>query len=439
MAASYKKPPCFDPATDNYSKWRKEIDIWARITDIPDKKQALATTLSLNGSARDVTLQLEYGQIEVDGGLKVLLDHLDKSSLRTNADDEAYERFIEFKSLERLVGQPIQAFVLNFENVVAKLKGLKMTFSENILAAELLHKSGLTDTEKRIVLASSGFKIDTMKSVIGRMLANYDIPGSTVVKTETALVTKGERCSDNFGDYNSENNSVDGENVYYNRGRGNFGRNNYRGQNSNNARFNSNRGNVSRGNYSNPRGGGPSKLQPCQICNSAMHWKRDCPHQSNPSNQQNTAYFHFAVHVYFCENMTTTGIIDTACTLTVAGGVWLTNYLKFCKLTLNDVRQSSSDASFVFGGGNKIQATFQVELPICINSKCRLLCVHIVSCQLPLLISLPSLKRMEAIIDTNNDQLIIEGEPSKLQIAETGHYLLELCCDSGSTSTSFKC
>ena len=75
----------------------------------------------------------------------------------------------------------------------------------------------------------------------------------------------------------------------------------------------------------------------------------------------------------------------------------------------------------MFGSGNKIKGTFQVKLPIGINYKGRLFCVHVVSCQLPFQISLPSLKRMKAIIDTNNDQLIIEGDPSKLQIAETGH------------------
>ena len=45
MTATYK-PPLLGPDT-SYDSWRREIEFWQRVTELPKKKQALAVTLSL--------------------------------------------------------------------------------------------------------------------------------------------------------------------------------------------------------------------------------------------------------------------------------------------------------------------------------------------------------------------------------------------------------
>ena len=36
----------------SYETWKNELEIWRRMTDVDEKKQALAVTLSLQGQAR---------------------------------------------------------------------------------------------------------------------------------------------------------------------------------------------------------------------------------------------------------------------------------------------------------------------------------------------------------------------------------------------------
>jgi hypothetical protein len=46
MAASnFKNPPMFGPGI-SYETWKNELEIWRRMTDVDEKKQALAVTLS---------------------------------------------------------------------------------------------------------------------------------------------------------------------------------------------------------------------------------------------------------------------------------------------------------------------------------------------------------------------------------------------------------
>ena len=52
---SYKNPPKFDEST-SYETWKNEIEIWKLMTELPKKKQALAVSLSLGGTARQTAL-----------------------------------------------------------------------------------------------------------------------------------------------------------------------------------------------------------------------------------------------------------------------------------------------------------------------------------------------------------------------------------------------
>ena len=61
----------------SYESWRKDIEIWCKLTDLPKKKQALAIHLSLDGQARVATSEIEVSDLEVDGGVEVILTKLD--------------------------------------------------------------------------------------------------------------------------------------------------------------------------------------------------------------------------------------------------------------------------------------------------------------------------------------------------------------------------
>ena len=63
-----KKIPTFDSQTDDYDVWKKDIDIWTRLT----------VHLSLNGRARQATSELEVAKLECDDGIKNLIERLDR-------------------------------------------------------------------------------------------------------------------------------------------------------------------------------------------------------------------------------------------------------------------------------------------------------------------------------------------------------------------------
>ena len=62
--------------------------------------------------------------------------------------------------------------------------------------------------------------------------------------------------------------------------------------------------------------------------------------------------------------MVTKAVIDTACTKTVVGQLWLQNYMKGLDDTsLNQVEISKSHKVFKFRDGHKVIATSKAKLP----------------------------------------------------------------------------
>ncbi|KAK4319794.1 hypothetical protein Pmani_009312 [Petrolisthes manimaculis] len=76
MAVSTKWPPKLSNEAA-YELWRKDIEIWCKLSDLSKKKQALAIHLSLDGRARISTSELEVDALESDDGVKTILEKLD--------------------------------------------------------------------------------------------------------------------------------------------------------------------------------------------------------------------------------------------------------------------------------------------------------------------------------------------------------------------------
>ena len=78
MAATgnYKVLPPFDEKT-SYESWKNEIAIWRLVTELDEKKQALAVTLSLKGRAKASALEIAAGDLNSDPGMTALMTKLD--------------------------------------------------------------------------------------------------------------------------------------------------------------------------------------------------------------------------------------------------------------------------------------------------------------------------------------------------------------------------
>ena len=69
---SSKWPPKFDEA--NYENWKRDIDIWCELCELPKTKQALAIHLSLSGRARIASSEVNITELKLDTGVKTVIE-----------------------------------------------------------------------------------------------------------------------------------------------------------------------------------------------------------------------------------------------------------------------------------------------------------------------------------------------------------------------------
>ena len=68
-----------------------------------------------------------------------------------------------------------------------------------------------------------------------------------------------------------------------------------------------------------------------------------------------------------------------------------------------------------------------IKIPGMIGTQRILIDANVVSCDLPLLLSKPSLKKAGAVIDFTKDTMRFNGEQIKLLECKSGHYCVPLC------------
>ena len=178
-----------------YENWRKDIEIWCKLTDLPKKKQALAIHLSLEGRARLASSEIDTKDLESDDGVTKLLEKLDGLFLA----DTGRRKFAAFKdlyNLRRESGQDIRKFVSVFEHTYFLFTTQGMTLPDSVMAFMLLASCKLSDSEQQLVMsATPDVTYNNMKAALNRIFAG-DIsvqPGAVgegVVKCEPVFLTE---------------------------------------------------------------------------------------------------------------------------------------------------------------------------------------------------------------------------------------------------------
>ena len=170
---SFKNPPAFDPKTMTYEKWKNEIEVWKLVTELDEKKQALAVSLSLKGNARDVAMELKAENLAKETGMKTLIDALDKVFKRDDKD-RAYEAYKNFDSYHKPEDITMSDYIIEFDKRYSKAKKYEMALPDSVLAFKLLDNAGLSKKDKQLALtASSDLKYAAMKSALQRILMVY--------------------------------------------------------------------------------------------------------------------------------------------------------------------------------------------------------------------------------------------------------------------------
>ena len=94
----------------------------------------------------------------------------------------------------------------------------------------------------------------------------------------------------------------------------------------------------------------------------------------------------------------------------------------------HDIERSRKDgkAIFKFGDGVEKKSKYQVQIPAIIGKKEKLIVVDIVECNIPLLISKPTMIQLEMTIDFINSKATALGQRIKLETTMSGHYCIPI-------------
>ena len=273
VASFYKAPPVFSDQIP-YSRWITEITFWEKITKIDKKEKGLAVALSLplNSDIRDkVFTELTVEELNVDDGLEKLIKFLD-GNYKKEEIAEVYSSWSKFDQLKRNSGQTMEQYLREFDKSQKKIKKCGIEMPDQILAFKLLGYSGLSQSEKQIVLTGVDYAkkdkvyeqmVLSIKKFFGDQMIPDTVNSENVISENQAIaVVKQEPV------FETKHND-----AFYT-GNRNF------------QRYNDNRGFKSQATdrrpflpkpRSNPVNMYTGKPYRCHSCRSENHFLRDCP------------------------------------------------------------------------------------------------------------------------------------------------------------------
>ena len=312
---------------------------------------------------------------------------------------------------------------MEFEKLYFKAKRHKMELPQSVLAFKLLDGTLLEHKDRQLVLTAVNYSdIDNlfkqMKSALKKFFGEQSMPS---MKTEERNEVKHEPT---FVAQHEENVNA----SYHKRNTSQHGSRGHRPYNQRGAFRGRNRA-VRKQNPTDIEG----NLMTCNICQSVMHFSRDCPHSYENIKKKDST--HQAVlftgeskelSVLLCESINS-AILDSGCSSTVAGKDWIKWYLD----SLNDsdrkeVYATSSDTVFKSGGGEKRTSLQKLTLPCYLaGNKCSIE-TDVIESDIPLLMSKTAMKKAGMKLDLLNDKAEIFGREVLLQNTSSGHHSVPL-------------
>ena len=121
-------------------------------------------------------------------------------------------------------------------------------------------------------------------------------------------------------------------------------------------------------------------------------------------------------------------VIDTACASTVAGKIWMDDYINnhLTKKEQNKIVRKTGRRTFRFGAGPTLKSTEELAIPATIAGKEVYIVTDVVDSDVPLLLSMRSLEKADGKIFTKQKALSLYGRTIKCEVTSTGHWLVPL-------------
>ena len=380
-------------------------------TKLPKKKQEPAVYLSLTGRAREA--------VGADDGLTKVMTKLDSIYLQDKST-RAFIAFKEFYDYRRSSGDKYADFIIQFEKFYNKIAKFDMVLPEAVQAYFLLTAANMSEDNEKLACTTCGE-------------LNYKNMKMTIMKI--------------FGELNTAEDASQGgslpvkEECMYGNARKNFDRKYNKGDHM---RTRQNQNPLDK----------DGKLMRCHECESTKHFANKCPHRnsafrnqqmhnSRTNNSDDKNEMKNDVHITLFAGIPDNrqycligesfgkGILDSGCTKTVSGQVWIDEYLSTLpESDRNMVIEEDVGSTYRFGDGVEVRAIKNVIIPVTIGNQRYKLSVDVVKNSIPLFISRNTMKSLGMKLDFSTDTAVLNKERIDLHCTTTGHYCLPLTlCD----------
>ena len=191
--------------------------------------------------------------------------------------------------------------------------------------------------------------------------------------------------------------------------------------------------------------GPDGKTLTCRCCGSYRHLVAKCPHSWENMSKTNVTERTAKVNItedehvvlftgYHKEGTAQLGIdarncavLDSACSSTVCGEIWLENYLN--SLDHKDrrkIKRSIGQKTFKFGGGERLKSEGQYNLPAVIAGKEVTIKTDVVESDIPLILSRQAMKTAGVKMDLESDTAQIFDKDIALNLTTSGHYCIPI-------------
>ena len=170
----------------------------------------------------------------------------------------------------------------------------------------------------------------------------------------------------------------------------------------------------------------------CYHCKSIMHFKPYCPHlqgkidDSKRSSKEDVILFTGNMQedlMMLTRESWNSAVLDSACSSTVCGEKWISEFIsKLDVSSRNLVKKEPSSKVFHFGGGEKLKSKGAVTFPCMLAGKAIRIHTDIVESNIPLLLSLTSMKKAKMVWDFAEGVATIFGNTVALDVTSCGHH-----------------
>ena len=169
-----------------------------------------------------------------------------------------------------------------------------------------------------------------------------------------------------------------------------------------------------------------------------MHFAKNCPHRKDQCNRR-VENADFTVHLTLVAGLASEeqdsmvfevlakAVLDCGCTKTVAGCIWIEEFLSLLSpKEQEEVENSAQPSSTVyrFGDGKETISQRTISIPVLICGNRKNISVEVVDSNIPLLLGRPTMTGLGMIINTKNHTVDVDGRKYQLGISKSGHYTL---------------